>query len=111
MEWVHDLEFGLFVGQWEIVDGAGKLNGKRDHFKPFIDVRERGTRVRRMPTDATRERVTLQGRFPATAEVKEVMTGKFVCFIFLRRLFTNLLLHPPHRKRPERGAVPGIVAV
>jgi hypothetical protein len=28
MEWVHDLEFGLFVGQWEIVDGAGKLNGK-----------------------------------------------------------------------------------
>jgi hypothetical protein len=26
MEWVHDLELGLFVGQWEIVAGAGKLN-------------------------------------------------------------------------------------
>jgi len=39
MEWVHDLELGLFVGQWEIVDGAGKLNGKRDHFKSFFDVR------------------------------------------------------------------------
>ena len=70
------MEFGLFVGQWEIVDGAGKLNGKRDHFKSFFDVRERGTRARQMPSDAIRERVALQGRFPATAEAKEVMTGK-----------------------------------
>ena len=58
-----------------------------------------------------RERVALQGRFPATAEVKEVMAGKFVCFIFLRRLFTNLPLHPPHRGRPERGAAAGSAAV
>ena len=64
-----------------------------------------------MPTDATRERVALQGRFPATAEVKEVMAGKFVCFIFLRRLFTNLHLRPPHRRRPERGAAAGSAAV
>ena len=35
------MEFGLFVGQWGIVDGAGKLNGKRDHFKSSFDVRKK----------------------------------------------------------------------
>jgi hypothetical protein len=38
MEWVHDLELGLFVGQWEIVAGARTLNGKRHRFKSFFDV-------------------------------------------------------------------------
>jgi hypothetical protein len=39
MEWVHGLEFGLFVGQWGIVAGARTLNVKRHHFKSFFDVR------------------------------------------------------------------------
>jgi hypothetical protein len=103
MEWVHGLEFGLFVGQWGIVDGAGKLNGKRDHFKPCFDVRERGTRARQMPSDATRERVALQGRFPATAEVKEVMTGKTACFILLGLLFHESALAPAAPETASAG--------
>ena len=105
MEWVHDLEFGLFVGQWEIVDGAGKLNGKRDHFKSFFDVRERGTRARRMPANATRERVALQGRFPAKAEVKEVMKKLPFSFIFLGLLFYESAIAPaaPEAVRMRAG--------
>jgi hypothetical protein len=101
------LEFGLFVGQWEIVDGAGKLNGKRDHFQPFFDVRERGTRARQMPSDATRERVALQGRFPATAEVKEVMAGRTVCFIFLGLLFHESALAPAAPETVRAGIAAG----
>jgi len=51
MEWVHGLEFGLFVGQWGIVAGAGKLNGKRHRFKPFFDVRKR-KKMHASPPDA-----------------------------------------------------------
>ncbi len=111
MEWVHDLEFGLFVGWWEIVAGAGKLNGKRDHIKPYFDVRERGTRARRMPTDATRDRVALQGRFPAKAEGKEVMKKLPVRFIFLGLLFHESALAPAAPGTVRTGSVPGIVAV
>jgi len=101
------LEFGLFVGQWEIVDGTGKLNGERDHFKPFFDVRERGTRARRMPTDATRERVALQGRFPATAEVKEVMKRLPVRFIFLGLRFHESALAPAAPETVRAGIAAG----
>ena len=105
MEWVHEFELGLFVGQWEIVDGAGKLNGKRDHFKSFFDVRERGTRARRMPANATRERVALQGRFPAKAEVKEVMKKLPFSFIFLGLLFYESAIAPaaPEAVRMRAG--------
>jgi hypothetical protein len=105
MEWVHGLELGLFVGQWGIVAGAGKLNGKRDHFKSFLDVRERGTRARRMPADATPDRVALQGRFPAKAEVKEVMKKLPVSFIFLGLLFHESALAPaaPETVRTRTG--------
>jgi hypothetical protein len=41
MEWVHGLEFGLFVGQWGIVAGAGTQNGKRHRFKSSFDVRKK----------------------------------------------------------------------
>jgi len=87
------------------VDGAGKLNGKRDHFKSFLDVRERGTRARRMPADATRDWVALQGRFPAKAEGKEVITGKTVRFIFLGLRFHESALAPaaPEAVRMRAG--------
>jgi hypothetical protein len=101
------LEFGLFVGQWEIVDGAEKLNGKWDHFQPVFEVRERGTRARQMPSDATRERVALQGRFPATAELKEVMTGKTACFILLGLLFHESALAPAAPETVRAGIAAG----
>ena len=44
-----------------------------------------------MPANATRERVALQGGFPATAEVKEVMKRLPVRFIFLGLRFHALI--------------------
>jgi hypothetical protein len=107
MEWVHDLEFGLFVGQWEIGCRCRDAKWKRAHFKPCFDVRERGTRARQMPSDATRERVALQGRFPATAEVKEVMTGKTACFILLGLLFHESALAPAAPETVRAGIAAG----
>ena len=67
-----------------------------------------------MSADATRERVALQGRFPATAEVKEVMAGRTVCFIFLGLLFHESALAPAApetlRTRTCAGERGGLVA-
>jgi hypothetical protein len=45
----------------------------------------------------------LQGRFPATAEAKEVMTGKTVCFIFLGLLFHESALAPAAPETASAG--------
>jgi hypothetical protein len=56
-----------------------------------------------MPADATHDWVALQGRFPATAEVKEVMAGKFVSFIFLGLLFHESALAPAAPETASAG--------
>jgi hypothetical protein len=58
-----------------------------------------------MSADATRERVALQGRFPAKAEGEEVITGKTVSFIFLGLLFYESAIAPaaPEAVRMRAG--------
>jgi len=49
----------------------------------------------------------LQGRFPATAEVKEVMTGKTACFILLGLLFHESALAPAAPETVRAGIAAG----
>ena len=56
-----------------------------------------------MPAEATLDWVALQGRFPAKAEGKEVMTGKTVCFIFLGLLFHESALAPAAPETASAG--------